>query len=199
MKTTKNRTGRFIFCLAIFMVLSLIALFKFSDFYFPIFASKEQNTNAAINPRELKFQIIQTELIKPNLIDFHFPAQSLLFSSGPPAKLGIFSRNSQSKLISGDFSQAKSIVSVRDKNSRFPVGEIFTGFENGLIRRISDDGLTISEFMLPKENSSVEGLAIDGADARIHISCPTESNNEFYLGWHRCLRTRRARTARSNY
>jgi len=186
MRSLKNRAFRFGFGLRIFVVLMSLFLIGFAFFQFPTNASKKKNASAKLfqtnklldiedfnlesktTDSDFKFKALDGEFSAPRLIDYQATTGNLLISSEQPAKLELFSKISRQEFISNEFFNDKnfrnpqSLATVREKTGGFAVGEVFLGFENGTIFRVSADALQITKINLPREKSMVNGgLTVD--------------------------------------
>ncbi len=184
MRSLINRAFRFGFGLRIFVVLLSFFLIGFAFFQFPTNASKKKNASAKLfqtnklldiqdfnlesktTDSDFKFKALNGEFSAPRLIDYHAATGNLLISSEQPAKLELFSKITRQEFISNEFFADKnfrnpqSLATVREKTDGFAVGEVFLGFENGTIFRVSADASQISKIKLPIEKSAIDGSLI---------------------------------------
>jgi RHS repeat-associated protein len=186
MRGLKNRLFRLGFGFRVGIVLLGLLLIGFAVFQFPASASKKKNPMAqTFHPKDLlaisdfnlktksaaadfNLQAAGGEFSTPQLTDYHTATDSLLISSGQPAKLELFSKTLRREFISNQFfagqntGEPQSMAAVRDQNGRFAPGEVFLGFARGTIFRFSPDGSQVTEIDLPREKSGIDGgLIVD--------------------------------------
>jgi RHS repeat-associated protein len=183
MRAWKNRSLRFGFAARACVALLSVFLIGFAFFQFPANASKKRAASAkAFQPSnllkiqdfklksraddgEFRLQTVNEGFSAPSLLDYHAATGNLLISSGQPAKLELFSKNRGIEFISNKLfpvANPLSIAAARDKTGRFVPGEVFLGFENGTIFRVSADGARITKIKLPREKSALSGgLIVD--------------------------------------
>ncbi|MFN0140176.1 MAG: BACON domain-containing protein [Pyrinomonadaceae bacterium] len=168
-KKSTHSSRRGIRSLSVFILL-VSAVFSFINF--PASASKsglQDSRDVGLAwlgvDDKLQMSVIKTALAEPRLLDYHAPTRNLVIASDQPSRLELFAATNQSELLSSSlFSKAgapKSMAVARDNNPQFAPGELFLGFDRGVILRISTDASEIKETKLPQETAAVVGLIID--------------------------------------
>ena len=135
-----------------------------------ILASNSHQLPAESENGKLILQVIDNSFSEPILIDFSSTAGKLLIGSGQPNKLELFSTEGRHDFVSNNFlsriGEPRSVTSVHDNASSFELGEVFLGFDDGLVVGISANRTKITNMKLPLEKSSVSGgLLVDKTGA----------------------------------
>lgn len=147
--------------LAAFCMVSIHTKASKADFQI----SDDSNVVTAAADRKFQMSVVNADLTEPRLLDFHSPTRNLVISSNQTPSLELFSAKGHSEFISrthfSKLGDPKSIAVTRGKKSSFVSGELFLGFYNGSILRISSDADTVAKIKLPRETGTVNGLAID--------------------------------------
>lgn len=171
-----------------FAVLLLIAMLAFAFLAFPTSALKENKNEIKSSSKEnsykstlsqpfpfamttkqlngsLEMKLVSEELEKPQHISYHLPTNNLLWSSGQSNKLSFFDKKNVRDFFSNENSiKIQSLTSATNRNSKFPVGEVFIGTDKGIIYRIDTDGIA-KRINLPREKASVDGgLVVDSTN-----------------------------------